>query len=219
MGDPKKTDEIATNVLQKIIQGGIPNEILQQYEDNLRWLRECERHNLVVGSKARILYSDQQGRVAIALAFNQAVKDGVLKGPVVISRDHHDVSGTDSPFRETSNINDGSAFCADMAVQNCIGDAFRGATWVALHNGGGCGWGEVMNGGFGLVLDGSADAAQRASSMLHWDVNNGVARRAWSGNQNALDTIQLAMESNKDLVVTIPNNVEDDKLLSDAVTN
>merc|ERR1712150_449702 len=219
MGDLKKTDEIATNVLQKIIQGGIPNEILQQYEDNLRWLRECERHNLVVGSKARILYSDQQGRVAIALAFNQAVKDGVLKGPVVISRDHHDVSGTDSPFRETSNINDGSAFCADMAVQNCIGDAFRGATWVALHNGGGCGWGEVMNGGFGLVLDGSEDASRRAHSMLNWDVSNGVARRSWSGNQNALDTIQLAMESNKDLVVTIPNNVEDDKLLSDAVTN
>merc|ERR1712150_449250 len=219
MGDLKKTDEIATNVLQKIIQGGIPNEILQQYEDNLRWLRECERHNLVVGSQARILYSDQEGRVKIALAFNNAVKNGTIKCPIVISRDHHDVSGTDSPFRETSNVTDGSAFCADMAVQNCIGDSFRGATWVALHNGGGTGWGEVINGGFGLVLDGSADAAQRASSMLHWDVNNGVARRAWSGNQNALDTIQLAMESNKDLVVTIPNNVEDDKLLSDAVTN
>merc|ERR1712038_1252157 len=146
----------------------------QQYNDNIRWIKEAGKHKLVVGSQARILYSDMRGRVAIALAFNKAVREGVIKAPVVISRDHHDVSGTDSPFRETSNIYDGSAFCADMAIQNVIGDSFRGATWVAIHNGGGVGWGEVMNGGFGLLLDGSNEAHDRAKLMLGWDVNNGV---------------------------------------------
>merc|ERR1739838_1219111 len=172
--DLEATDAIATRALQDIIKDKtdkIPVEIEQQYEDNLRWLAEADKHKLVVGSQARILYSDQVGRVKIAQAFNKAVASGRLKAPVVISRDHHDVSGTDSPFRETSNIYDGSAFTADMAVQNCIGDAFIGATWVALHNGGGCGWGEVMNGGFGLVLDGSAEAHSKAESMLNWDVS------------------------------------------------
>ena len=172
---------------------------------------------MVVGSQARILYSDQEGRAAIAQAFNEAVKDGILQAPVVISRDHHDVSGTDSPFRETSNINDGSAFTADMAVQNCIGDAFRGATWVALHNGGGVGWGEVMNGGFGLVLDGSEDASRKAASMLNWDVANGVARRSWSGNVNAFTTIKRAMDKDTRLKVTLPNRVEDLDILEKAV--
>merc|ERR1719209_1528588 len=168
---------------------------------------------MVVGSQARILYSDQKGRVKIALAFNDAVKTGKLKGPVVLSRDHHDVSGTDSPFRETSNVYDGSVFTADMAVQNFVGDAFRGATWVAIHNGGGVGWGEVMNGGFGLLLDGSAEAAGRARSMLGWDVSNGVARRAWSGNDNAQATIRRAMEDQPLLRVTKAHSVEDGQLL------
>jgi len=171
---------------------------------------------MVVGSQARILYSDQVGRARLALAFNKAVKDGKLKGPVVISRDHHDVSGTDSPFRETSNIKDGSAFTADMAIQNCIGDAFRGATWVAIHNGGGCGWGEVMNGGFGLVLDGSEEQGDKAMRMLNWDVSNGVARRAWSGNENAMDTIKRTMEINPKLVVTLANNVQDQSIIDRA---
>merc|ERR1719270_1573654 len=200
-------------VLQDIIKDKIPKEIEQQYEDNLRWLAEAEKHKLVVGSQARILYSDQVGRVKIALAFNEAVASGELRGNVVISRDHHDVSGTDSPFRETSNIYDGSAFTADMAVQNCIGDSFRGATWVALHNGGGVGWGEVVNGGFGLVLDGSKSQGKKAEKMLGWDVNNGVSRRAWSGNSNADMTIRRAMQTNSDLVVTLPNNVENDEIL------
>merc|ERR1719270_3030704 len=200
-------------VLQDIIKDKIPKEIEQQYEDNLRWLAEAEKHKLVVGSQARILYSDQVGRVKIALAFNEAVASGELRGNVVISRDHHDVSGTDSPFRETSNIHDGSAFTADMAVQNCIGDSFRGATWVALHNGGGVGWGEVVNGGFGLVLDGSKSQGKKAEKMLGWDVNNGVSRRAWSGNSNADMTIRRAMQTNSDLVVTLPNNVENDEIL------
>merc|ERR1719270_1116100 len=200
-------------VLQDIIKDKIPKEIEQQYEDNLRWLAEAEKHKLVVGSQARILYSDQVGRVKIALAFNEAVASGELRGNVVISRDHHDVSGTDSPFRETSNIYDGSAFTADMAVQNCIGDSFRGATWVALHNGGGVGWGEVVNGGFGLVLDGSKSQGKKAEKMLGWDVNNGGCRRAWSGNSNADMTIRRAMQTNSDLVVTLPNNVENDEIL------
>merc|ERR1719445_259036 len=211
--DLKATDAIATMVLQDIIKDKIPVEIEQQYEDNLRWLAEADKHKLVVGSQARILYSDQVGRVKIAQAFNQAVASGRLKAPVVISRDHHDVSGTDSPFRETSNIYDGSAFTADMAVQNCIGDAFRGATWVALHNGGGVGWGEVMNGGFGLVLDGSDGAEGRARRMLGWDVSNGVARRAWSGNNNAQATIKRAMDDQPLLRVTKAHAVEDDGLL------
>ena len=215
--DLLKTDEIATKVLKDIISQGIPAASVKQYLDNLKWLSEADKHKMVVGSQARILYSDQEGRAAIAQAFNQAVKDGTLKGPVVISRDHHDVSGTDSPFRETSNIYDGSAFTADMAVQNCIGDAFRGATWVALHNGGGVGWGEVMNGGFGLLLDGSEDAARKAASMLNWDVSNGVARRSWCGNSNAHATIQRAMERDSRLKVTLPNLVENLDILEKAV--
>merc|ERR1711862_940719 len=173
-------------------------------------------HEMVVGSQARILYSDQVGRVKIAKAFNEAVASGKLEGPVVISRDHHDVSGTDSPFLETSNIYDGSAFTADMAVQNCIGDAFRGATWVALHNGGGCGWGEVMNGGFGLVLDGSEEQGVKAFNMLNWDVANGVARRAWSGNRNAKETIERTMGQNPKLRVTVGHDVADSSLLEKA---
>jgi len=221
-GDPTdlhKTDQIATEVLNEIIKKGVPQKTVQQYDDNLRWLREAEKHKMVVGSQARILYSDQEGRVKIALAFNKAVKDGKIKSPIVISRDHHDVSGTDSPFRETSNIKDGSAFTADMAVQNCIGDAFRGATWVALHNGGGTGWGEVINGGFGLVLDGSDEAASKAESMLNWDVSNGVARRAWSGNKNAQDTIRRTIEAHPHgkLKVTLPNDVVDSSILDKAL--
>jgi len=167
----------------------------------------------VVGSQARILYSDQRGRAALASRFNSALARGEVQGTIVISRDHHDVSGTDSPFRETSNIYDGSAFTADMAVQNCIGDAFRGATWVSLHNGGGCGWGEVINGGFGLVLDGSMGAARRAQSMLGWDVSNGVARRAWSGNSNAQATIERAMQEEPALRVTRAYGVEEPAIL------
>lgn len=182
----------------------------QQYIDNLRWIESAEEHQLVVGSKARILYSDQQGRVEIALAFNKAVRDGVLKAPVVISRDHHDVSGTDSPFRETSNITDGSAFTADMAVQNAIGDSFRGATWISLHNGGGVGWGDVINGGFGMVLDGTPEADYRAELMLNWDVANGVARRSWAGNNKGFTTIKRTMEKVPLLKVTLPNSVPDD---------
>uniref|UniRef100_A0AAY5EEI4 Urocanate hydratase n=1 Tax=Electrophorus electricus TaxID=8005 RepID=A0AAY5EEI4_ELEEL len=172
--DLVQTDDIATAVLEEI-SATVNERVRQQYSDNIHWIREAAKHNMVVGSQARILYSDQRGRVSIALAINKAVADGRVTSPVVISRDHHDVSGTDSPFRETSNIYDGSAFCADMAVQNIIGDAFRGATWVALHNGGGVGWGEVMNGGFGLVLDGSEEAGKRARMMLNWDVSNGVS--------------------------------------------
>lgn len=217
-GDPKDltaTDKIAIQVFNKIIAEGIPESIVQQYTDNLRWLAEAEKHKMVVGSQARILYSDQVGRARLALAFNEAVASGVISGPVVISRDHHDVSGTDSPFRETSNVKDGSAFTADMAVQNCIGDSFRGATWVALHNGGGCGWGEVMNGGFGLVLDGSEEQGIKAFNMLNWDVSNGVARRAWSGNTNAKETIERTMSQNPKLRVTI-GQVADDSLLEKA---
>merc|ERR1712018_722701 len=185
----------------------------------MKCLSEAEKHKLVVGSQARILYSDQRGRTALALRFNAAIAAGKIEGSIVISRDHHDVSGTDSPFRETSNIYDGSAFTADMAVQNCIGDAMRGATWVALHNGGGCGWGEVMNGGFGLVLDGTAEAAFKADSMLNWDVSNGVARRSWSGNENAKKTICRAMEKDSKLRVTMPHAVSDTSLLDRAVSS
>uniref|UniRef100_A0A8C4GTC0 Urocanate hydratase n=1 Tax=Dicentrarchus labrax TaxID=13489 RepID=A0A8C4GTC0_DICLA len=214
-GDPQDlsiTDNIAATVLEEI-SASVNNQIRQQYNDNIRWIREAGKHKMVVGSQARILYSDQKGRVCIALAINQAIADGRVSAPVVISRDHHDVSGTDSPFRETSNVYDGSAFCADMAVQNFVGDAFRGATWVALHNGGGVGWGEVMNGGFGLLLDGSEEAAKRASLMLNWDVSNGVARRCWSGNSNAYETIQRTMEGNRQLRVTMPFPVQDERVL------
>ncbi|XP_071961219.1 urocanate hydratase-like [Antedon mediterranea] len=218
-GDPNDlltTDQIAAEVLGELISRGVPEKTKQQYEDNVRWITEAGKHKLVVGSQARILYSDQEGRVAIATAFNHAVSIGRLKAPVILSRDHHDVSGTDSPFRETSNIYDGSAYCADMAVQNCIGDSFRGATWVALHNGGGVGWGEVINGGFGLLLDGSEKATNRAQMMLAWDVSNGVARRSWTGNQNAMDTIRRAMKTNDKLIVTMPHYVDNQDLLENA---
>jgi len=217
--DLATTDKIAIQVFNDIIAEGIPPSIVQQYSDNLRWLSEAEKHKMVVGSQARILYSDQVGRARLAVAFNEAVADGRLTGPVVISRDHHDVIGTDSPFRETSNIKDGSAFTADMAIQNCIGDSFRGATWVAIHNGGGCGWGEVMNGGFGLVLDGSEEQGKKAFQMLNWDVSNGVARRAWSGNKNAKETIERTMSTNLGLKVTIGHEVEDESILEDAFRN
>ncbi|XP_053234007.1 urocanate hydratase [Podarcis raffonei] len=216
--DLATTDFIATSVLEKAVLQGVTASVKQQYSDNIRWIQEARRHNLVVGSQARILYSDQKGRVAIALAINRSIAEGKIKAPVVLSRDHHDVSGTDSPYRETSNIYDGSAFCADMAVQNFVGDSFRGATWVALHNGGGVGWGEVINGGFGLVLDGSADAEERAKMMLSWDVCNGVARRCWSGNNNAYETICQAMQKDKKLKVTLPHKVVDDNILEQALS-
>uniref|UniRef100_A0AAX7T339 Urocanate hydratase n=1 Tax=Astatotilapia calliptera TaxID=8154 RepID=A0AAX7T339_ASTCA len=218
-GDPRDlavTDNIAATVLEEM-SANVPDRVKQQYNDNIHWIREAGKHKMVVGSQARILYSDQKGRVSIALAINQAVADGNVSAPVVISRDHHDVSGTDSPFRETSNVYDGSVFCADMAVQNFVGDAFRGATWVALHNGGGVGWGEVINGGFGLVLDGSDEAAKRARLMLNWDVSNGVARRCWSGNSNAYETIQRTMEENRQLHVTMPFPVQDEHVLDRAL--
>ncbi|XP_028854562.1 urocanate hydratase [Denticeps clupeoides] len=210
------TDDIAATVLEDI-SVTVTERVRQQYMDNIRWIREAGKHKLVVGSQARILYSDQIGRVSIALAINQAIADGRVSAPVVISRDHHDVSGTDSPFRETSNVYDGSAFCADMAVQNFVGDAFRGATWVALHNGGGVGWGEVTNGGFGLVLDGSEEAGRRAELMLNWDVSNGVARRCWSGNSFASETIQRTMEDQRQLRVTMPFPVQDEQVLDRAL--
>ncbi|MBN3301665.1 HUTU hydratase, partial [Amia calva] len=218
-GDPRDlalTDDITAAVLEGI-STTVSERVRQQYNDNIRWIRQAARHNMVVGSQARILYSDQRGRVAIAEAFNQAIRQGRIGAPVVISRDHHDVSGTDSPFRETSNISDGSAFCADMAVQNFVGDAFRGATWVALHNGGGVGWGEVINGGFGLVLDGSEEAGRRARTMLNWDVSNGVARRCWAGNGHALDTVRRSMAEEAGLRVTLPHSVQDDSLLDTAL--
>jgi urocanate hydratase len=190
----------------------VPEKVRHQIEDNLKWIREAQSYKLVVGSKARILYSDQAGRVAISLAINQLIRNNKINGPVVISRDHHDVSGTDSPFRETSNIYDGSAFTADMAVQNFIGDGIRGATWVALHNGGGVGWGEVVNGGFGLVLDGSEEADTIIKTMLSWDVFNGVSRRSWSGNQNAFETMDRATKTYEGLRITMPNRVESDKI-------
>ncbi|XP_023230308.1 urocanate hydratase-like [Centruroides sculpturatus] len=206
--DLKITDNIAYNVLEKIVQKEKTKAIKEQLKDNMKWIAAAGNHKLVVGSQARILYSDQNGRIEIALAFNNAIKSGKIKAPIVISRDHHDVSGTDSPFRETSNIYDGSSFTADMAVQNCIGDSFRGATWVALHNGGGVGWGEVINGGFGLVLDGTDDAATKAYMMLSWDVSNGLARRSWSGNIDAKNIILTTMSENSNLRVTLPNAVD-----------
>ena len=213
-GDPQdleKTDRIAEQVLQRLRENA-PVEIQQQLADNIRWIQEAGKNKMVVGSQARILYADADGRMAIAQAFNEAIAAGTI-GPVVLGRDHHDVSGTDSPFRETSNIYDGSRFTADMAVQNFVGDAFRGATWVSLHNGGGVGWGEVINGGFGMLLDGSDAASVRLKRMLHWDVNNGIARRSWARNDEAIFAIQRAMEKEPLLKVTIPNFV-DDQLLS-----
>ena len=210
-GDPKDlatTDRIATEILEEIRKTATP-DIIGQLDDNIHWIKEAGKNQLVVGSQARILYADSEGRIKIALAFNEAVRSGRISKPVVLGRDHHDVSGTDSPFRETSNIYDGSQFCADMAVQNVIGDSFRGATWVSIHNGGGVGWGEVINGGFGMVVDGSDDSARRIQQMLLWDVNNGIARRSWARNKGSIDAIKREMERTPNLTVTLPNLVDD----------
>jgi urocanate hydratase len=208
--DLEKTDRIAERVLTELKKDA-PVEIQQQMADNIRWIQEAKQNKLVVGSQARILYADALGRMMIAKALNDAIKAGEI-GTVVLGRDHHDVSGTDSPYRETSNIYDGSSFTADMAVQNFVGDAFRGATWISLHNGGGVGWGEVINGGFGMVLDGSADSERRLMSMLHWDVNNGIARRSWARNKEAIFAIERAMEMEPKLKVTVPRLVDDSLL-------
>ena len=191
--DLETTDKIAIRVLNNLMRNS-PDQIKQQMADNIHWIKEAAKNRLVVGSQARILYADAEGRIALAGAFNRAVASGKIKAPVVIGRDHHDVSGTDSPFRETSNIYDGSRFTADMAVQNVIGDSFRGATWVSIHNGGGVGWGEVINGGFGMLLDGTRDTGRKLGMMLHWDVNNGIARRSWARNEGAMFTIKREME-------------------------
>ncbi len=214
--DLETTDNIALSVLRKLIKTS-PDEIIQQLNDNIKWISEAGKNNLVVGSQARILYADATGRMEIASAFNKAIADGKILAPVVIGRDHHDVSGTDSPYRETSNIYDGSKFTADMAVQNVIGDSFRGATWVSLHNGGGVGWGEVINGGFGMVLDGSNESENKLRSMLYWDVNNGIARRSWARNKEAMFTIKRELEKNSDLKVTIPY-IADDKIIDEALS-
>jgi len=205
------SDQIAMEVLEEI-KGHSPQEIQQQMADNIRWIKGAQENKLVVGSQARILYADAEGRIKIAAAFNKAIEEGRISAPIVLGRDHHDVSGTDSPYRETSNIYDGSQFTADMAVQNVIGDGFRGATWISIHNGGGVGWGEVINGGFGMVLDGSAEAHRRLNMMLHWDVNNGISRRSWARNDEAVFAIKREMERTPDLHVTLPNKV-DDKLI------
>lgn len=210
--DPKDlatTDTIATEVLEELMRSA-PEDIRLQMNDNINWIRSAQENKLVVGSQARILYADALGRVRIAEAFNKAIADGRISAPVILGRDHHDVSGTDSPYRETSNIYDGSAFTADMAIQNVIGDSFRGATWVSIHNGGGVGWGEVINGGFGMMLDGSEDASRRLKSMLFWDVNNGIARRSWARNHPAMVAIQREMERTPELKVTMPNLVDDE---------
>ena len=211
-GDPKDletTDRIAAEVMEKIRQEA-PEEIVGQMDDNIHWIKEAGRNRLVVGSQARILYADAEGRAKIAAAFNEAIKKGEISKPVVLGRDHHDVSGTDSPFRETSNIYDGSQFCADMAIQNVIGDSFRGATWVSIHNGGGVGWGEVINGGFGMLIDGSEDSARHIREMLFWDVNNGIARRSWARNEGSMHAIEREMQRTPGFKVTMPNLVEDD---------
>lgn len=205
--DLQKTDEIACQILEEMIKTS-PEEIQQQMKDNIQWIKGAQENNLVVGSQARILYADAEGRMKIAEAFNKAIKNGEI-GAVVLGRDHHDVSGTDSPYRETSNIYDGSRFTADMAIQNVIGDSFRGATWVSIHNGGGVGWGEVINGGFGMLLDGSDDAERRLKSMLFWDVNNGISRRSWARNEGAIFAIKRAMEAEPNLKVTLPNFVDE----------
>lgn len=213
-GNPKDlavSDRIAAEVLERILRTA-PADIQSQLEDNLHWIREAQKNNLVVGSQARILYLDSAGRIEVAGALNEAIRRGEISAPIVLGRDHHDVSGTDSPFRETSNIYDGSSFTADMAVQNVIGDSFRGATWVSIHNGGGVGWGEVINGGFGLVIDGTTDADNRLKSMLLWDVNNGLARRSWARNRGAMDAIQREMARTPGLVVTLPN-IADENLI------
>lgn len=212
--DPKDlevTDRLATEVLEEMRKTAT-KDIIGQLDDNIHWIKEAGKNHLVVGSQARILYADSVGRTKIALAFNEAVRKGEISQPVVLGRDHHDVSGTDSPFRETSNIYDGSQFCADMAIQNVIGDAFRGATWVSIHNGGGVGWGEVINGGFGMVVDGSEDANRHIREMLLWDVNNGIARRSWARNKGSIDAIKREMERTPGLKVTLPNFVDDNEI-------
>lgn len=209
------SDSIAAETLEKLMAQA-PSEISQQMADNIHWISEAGKNNLVVGSQARILYADAEGRIAIAKAFNDAVRNGIISAPVVIGRDHHDVSGTDSPFRETSNIYDGSKYTADMSVQNVIGDGFRGATWVSLHNGGGVGWGEAINGGFGMVLDGTEETEEKLKMMLHWDVYNGIARRSWAGNKGAIATIQREMKRSAALKITVPF-IADDSLIDQAM--
>ena len=211
------TDRDAARVLEEMLAEA-PDDIKGQLADNLHWIREAAANRLVVGSQARILYADSEGRTRIALAFNEAIRNGEISAPVVLGRDHHDVSGTDSPYRETSNITDGSQFTADMAVHNVIGDSFRGATWVSLHNGGGVGWGEVINGGFGMVIDGSEEADRRIREMLLWDVNNGIARRSWGRNPGAMDAIRREMKRTPGLRVTLPN-LADDNVISSAIAN
>jgi urocanate hydratase len=209
--DLEISDKIATKILKKIIKNA-PKETKLQMKDNINWIKAARKNKMVVGSQARILYADAQGRMEIAEAFNNAILNKEISAPIILGRDHHDVSGTDSPYRETSNIYDGSQFTADMAIQNVIGDSFRGATWVSIHNGGGVGWGEVINGGFGMMLDGSKNAEKKLKSMLFWDVNNGVSRRCWARNQEAEFTIKRAMKKNPNLKITIPN-IACDKLL------
>lgn len=209
--DLKKSDDIACLVLEELMNES-PEEIKQQMADNIQWIKGAQENKLVVGSQARILYADSEGRIKIATAFNKAIADGTISGPINLGRDHHDVSGTDSPYRETSNIYDGSAFTADMAIQNVIGDSFRGATWVSIHNGGGVGWGEVINGGFGLTLDGSPAAERKLKNMLFWDVNNGISRRSWARNDEAIFAIKREMNRNPELKVTIPSIVDNDLL-------
>ena len=211
--DLKKSDDIACDVLEKIMQES-PAEIQQQMADNIQWIKGAQENKLVVGSQARILYADAEGRIKIANAFNKAISEGTISAPIVLGRDHHDVSGTDSPYRETSNIYDGSSFTADMAIHNVIGDSFRGATWVSIHNGGGVGWGEVINGRFGLTLDGSQEAETKLKNMLFWDVNNGIARRNWARNPEAIFAIKREMDRNPNLKVTIPNIVDNETLSS-----
>ena len=211
--DLRKTDNIAAKVLEEIYSTA-PDEVKLQLSDNINWIRSAMDNKMVVGSQARILYADAEGRIKIAKAFNDAIANGELSGPVVLGRDHHDVSGTDSPYRETSNIYDGSQFTADMAIQNVIGDSFRGATWVSIHNGGGVGWGEVINGGFGMVLDGTKEAETRLQQMLFWDVNNGISRRSWARNKEAMFAIKREMDRTPELKVTLPEIV-DEGLLND----
>jgi urocanate hydratase len=213
--DLATTDRLATEVLEEIRKTA-PQEIAGQLDDNIHWIKEAQKNKLVVGSQARILYADSEGRTKIALAFNEALKRGELSAPVVLGRDHHDVSGTDSPYRETSNIYDGSSFTADMAVHNVIGDSFRGATWVSIHNGGGVGWGEVINGGFGMVIDGSEDSDRHIREMLLWDVNNGIARRSWARNEGAIFAIKREMERTPGLKVTLAN-IADEELIKNAL--
>jgi urocanate hydratase len=211
--DLKKSDQIALRIMKEI-KAKAPDEIKQQMQDNITWIEQAEQNKLVVGSQARILYSDAEGRAKIASAFNEAIRHKEISAPIVLGRDHHDVSGTDSPFRETSNIYDGSKFTADMAIHNVIGDSFRGATWVSIHNGGGVGWGEVVNGGFGMLLDGSEEADRRLKNMLFFDVNNGISRRSWARNEEALFAIKREMERTPELKVTLPKLV-DNKLINE----